>query len=322
MYRILVLGFEKFEFNKFEQFSSGKDFRFIYASHILEAIGHLETGHIQLVIYQNKSAVSDLFEIYNILESFLQKHKVPVFLVVDRNEIDLIKKALEMGIDNLVFKPFNFPNIEKKINSQIFKRKFASFIENESFLQFFDHNTIPLILLENNRVTAVNQVFLNLISAYNLEYKGVKLAELFQFENDPAKYYQFKRLQSGLIQSCIIEKVIIKGMEKNIFDLFLVRDSSGIVLTQLNILNNNESSNGKYSTNGSDSENGSRSSKKLIDHNLTKRELEVLKLSSDGLPIKIIAQELNLSSRTVEKHRANIMEKFGAKNIIEVIRQL
>lgn len=52
---------------------------------------------------------------------------------------------------------------------------------------------------------------------------------------------------------------------------------------------------------------------------LSKRECEVLKLCCQGLPTKIIADELSISDRTVEKHRANLMEKTGSKNIAEVI---
>jgi len=51
----------------------------------------------------------------------------------------------------------------------------------------------------------------------------------------------------------------------------------------------------------------------------TKRENEVLRLSIEGLPIKIIADRLSISSRTVEKYRTKLMEKSGAKNIVEAI---
>lgn len=49
------------------------------------------------------------------------------------------------------------------------------------------------------------------------------------------------------------------------------------------------------------------------------RELEVLSYVCKGLSTKEIADKLFISSRTVEKHRANLMTKIEAKNIIEVI---
>lgn len=51
----------------------------------------------------------------------------------------------------------------------------------------------------------------------------------------------------------------------------------------------------------------------------TKRENEVLRLTMEGLSIKVIADKLSISSRTVEKYRTKLMEKSGARNIVEVI---
>lgn len=51
----------------------------------------------------------------------------------------------------------------------------------------------------------------------------------------------------------------------------------------------------------------------------SQREYEVLCLSMEGLPIKAIADKLYISDRTVEKHRANLMEKTNSNNMIEVI---
>jgi DNA-binding NarL/FixJ family response regulator len=51
----------------------------------------------------------------------------------------------------------------------------------------------------------------------------------------------------------------------------------------------------------------------------TERENQVLTLSMEGLPIKIIADKLSISDRTVEKHRTKLMEKSGSNNMIEVI---
>jgi two-component system response regulator FixJ len=53
---------------------------------------------------------------------------------------------------------------------------------------------------------------------------------------------------------------------------------------------------------------------------LSPREQEVMLLLVAGLPNKVVADRLGISTRTVEVHRAHIMEKTGAKNIAELVR--
>lgn len=55
---------------------------------------------------------------------------------------------------------------------------------------------------------------------------------------------------------------------------------------------------------------------------LTKREKEIVKLLMSGKTNNIIAEELFLSPFTVETHRKNIMQKFEAKNLMELINQI
>lgn len=53
---------------------------------------------------------------------------------------------------------------------------------------------------------------------------------------------------------------------------------------------------------------------------LTKRELEVLRLIVDGLTSREIAESLIISPNTVERHRQNIMSKLGLHNRAELVR--
>lgn len=52
---------------------------------------------------------------------------------------------------------------------------------------------------------------------------------------------------------------------------------------------------------------------------LTKREQEILRLIALGKSNREIALELGISVRTVESHRANLMQKLDVKNIQELI---
>lgn len=53
---------------------------------------------------------------------------------------------------------------------------------------------------------------------------------------------------------------------------------------------------------------------------LTDREQEIARLVAAGQMSKEIAAQLNLSVRTVEKHRANIMEKVGVREVASLTR--
>ena len=53
---------------------------------------------------------------------------------------------------------------------------------------------------------------------------------------------------------------------------------------------------------------------------LTEREREVLDLVAAGEPNKIIARHLGISFRTVELHRAHIIEKLQARSLSDLIR--
>jgi FixJ family two-component response regulator len=53
---------------------------------------------------------------------------------------------------------------------------------------------------------------------------------------------------------------------------------------------------------------------------LTEREREVMRLAVAGHTSKEIAQRLEISYRTVEIHRAHVMQKTGASNLLELAR--
>lgn len=53
---------------------------------------------------------------------------------------------------------------------------------------------------------------------------------------------------------------------------------------------------------------------------LTPRELEIVKLLAEGKANKEIAWSLNLSVKTIETHRSNIMNKLNLSNVADLIK--
>jgi two-component system, LuxR family, response regulator FixJ len=55
---------------------------------------------------------------------------------------------------------------------------------------------------------------------------------------------------------------------------------------------------------------------------LTPRETEVLQLITRGKANKVVGAELGVSQRTVEIHRAHVMEKMNASSLAELVRMV
>ncbi len=66
-------------------------------------------------------------------------------------------------------------------------------------------------------------------------------------------------------------------------------------------------------------------SKQSLQHNLadlTERERDVMHLVVEGLPNKLIADQLDISVRTVEVHRARVFDKMNVKSAVELANLL
>lgn len=65
--------------------------------------------------------------------------------------------------------------------------------------------------------------------------------------------------------------------------------------------------------------------KQNLQHNLadlTDRERDVMQLVVEGLPNKLIADQLDISVRTVEVHRARVFDKMNVKSAVELANLL
>ncbi|MGB3209912.1 MAG: response regulator transcription factor [Desulforhopalus sp.] len=62
-----------------------------------------------------------------------------------------------------------------------------------------------------------------------------------------------------------------------------------------------------------------RTEKKSPFQELTKREKEILQLVVQGYTSKKMAERLNLSQRTIDHHRSNLLRKFNKKNSVDLV---
>jgi len=274
-----------------------------------------------LIICENEMEDINGFQVFNQLKKYLVKKGIPFFLYMDHFNKDDILIGLEMGMDNFVIAPVESSTLLNKIENHFQKINESRLFDKNKFDIYFESTPVAKFTVRNNRLEKTNKAFRDL---FNLSDNGASsplVTEIFDFSDNNELYY--RKCMNGLMQHCYLKNVRSIQPNENLFDInFCNCENSdrGAIMADVVPANmfkrkvdyHNQST-------GNSGTSGANGNVQIEPVSFTIREQEILKLSAQGLPIKQIAAILNVSNRTVEKHRANIMKKTGSNNIIEAI---
>ncbi|MGR3759721.1 LuxR C-terminal-related transcriptional regulator [Roseobacteraceae bacterium NS-SX3] len=168
----------------------------------------------------------------------------------------------------------------------------------------FDHAPVGLAVLERRVITRCNIQFAETFGGVPADYEGLLIAELYPTQEE------FHRI-GALLQK--------KEHETGYYnDERIMRRRAG-GLFWCRVRGRSVSPEDPFRT-------GVWSFADISDDrpvvSLTPREREVAILTCKGLSAKEIGAKLNLSYRTIETHRAHLLEKFGARKLPELVAKL
>jgi len=288
----------------------------------------------------------DGYQVYRVLEESSILNRIPFIFLTGSSDLEDIRFGMSLGADDYLVKPFANSDLIRSIERRLDKFRTIREEARLGFNQLFNLSPVGIVLFDGNKVFRANHAFLNLISTTENNLIGKKIEAFFDEASFKKVQYKIQehRPERNLIfndEVIIIshDKVesqihlVISEFEKfsnyklyigilapgnkanaeidnhqfadEIYDLLKhenikISDALGEKITEIfkqKSLNHKNQKNNFY----------------------TKRENQVLCLSMEGLPIKVIADRLAISDRTVEKHRTKLMQKSGANNMIEVI---
>ena len=275
---------------------------------------------VDLVICDNNVGEYNGFAVFKILMKYLRNYGIPFFLVLDSFEKEDMMIGLEIGIDNFIVYPINIDSVNYKIENQLRKRDELNIFKTDSFKEYFHSSLTPMFFIKEEKIVLVNKAFQKLYNGCTNEMFEIQLLNVFNIMENKQNELNYRRFQNGVTNYCKLVEVCCWKKTDSTFNLSFYRSRSpGSTQVFVEIVENHD-----YKA--KDRIDEEKKSNITLDEpiytgniKLTHRELQVFRMSANGLPIKIIANELGLSERTVEKHRANIMAKANAKNMIEAI---
>lgn len=290
----------------------------------------------------------DGYQVFNILNDSSITNKIPFIFITGKSDLEDIRLGMELGVDDYIVKPFRNEELLKSIKVRLEKYEKLVNMGKSDYNALVELSPNGIFLFDGETIYEINQAFsvMTGLSVDNLKKQTFK--DLIDDESYQAILPRIQKCNSGVLKS--FDAQVTLSTPKRSFDeckLYVTTSHKYEGFTLLiGLLAPTETSKGmehaeydrlvsilseeKVSISGNlalklqnvfqiKSQGEHNPEKPVIENIFSKREQEVLKLSCKGLPIKIIADELCISDRTVEKHRASLMEKTGSKNIVEVI---
>jgi PAS domain S-box-containing protein len=291
------------------------------------------------------------YQVYNILKDSNFTNRIPFIFITGKSDLREIRFGMELGVDDYIVKPFQNETLLRSIKVRIEKYESLINMGRSRYQSFVENSRDGIFLFNGDQIYEINPAFSQLMGCRQADVKSLSFSKLIGPDNYKKIEERIDKCSYGLLNdfqeeieiqvasgTCHPYSIrIARGSEYNGISLLIgllapadrvaenvniaysnligILEDSGINLTETltRRLRHEYNPEGetvrKYSIDGA----------LVSEVEFSKRELEVLQLSCQGLPMKKIAEKLFIADRTVESHRANMMEKTGAKNVIELI---
>ncbi len=275
-----------------------------------------------LIICQSEMIEINGFQVFSHLKKRLLKKGIAFFLYTNTFNKEDILIGLEMGMDNFIISPVDPVVLINKVRNHIQKINESRLFDKTRLEFYFESTPVAKFVIRNSRIERVNKAFCQLLNFQQDSNELPLVNEIFSFTNNYNDTLCFRKCLNGLIPNCLLKNIESVYNPGDFFDIHFCNFDSldqGRILADVIPSNISMEGCSHQSVDFSKNANSDDADVGELLVVFTTREQEILTLSARGLPIKQIASILNVSNRTVEKHRANIMKKTESNNIIEAI---
>lgn len=304
-----------------------------------------------LILCDIKMSPVNGYQVFNILKDSNSTSRIPFIFITGKSDLREIRFGLELGVDDYIVKPFQNETLLRSIKVRIEKYESLINMGRSSYQSFVQNSMDGIFLFNGDQIYEINPAFSRLTGCSPADVESLSFSKLIGTDNFKKIEERINKCSYGLLndfQDEIEIEVasgsrqkysirIARGSEFNGISLLVgllapadkVADKVNIAYSNLvSILEDSKISltenlirrlQHEFNPTAETEQKSGSVATQVSGVEFSKRELEVLQLSCQGLPMKTIAEKLFIADRTVESHRANMMEKTGAKNIVELI---
>lgn len=343
--KILVIEDDQFLGITIQNILSLYNYDVCYVNNGATGIQKAFTYNPDLIICDIHMDPVDGYQVYKVLEESSLLNRIPFVFLTGSSELKDIRFGLSLGADDYLVKPFQNSELINTIKKRIQKYSAIKENANKEFIRLFDLSPNGILLFDENKVYNINPALRKLLNLNENSVSELQIQQIFDsssvkklIKKMEVPFVERNEIFNGVVKMTIGKeetqmRLIVSEFEKfskytvfigvlsNAKESDVVEKNNGYAEEVHNLL---KRENIKISEGlGQEISNifNQKGSNQKHENNsfFTKRENQVLYLAMEGLPIKLIADRLSISDRTVEKYRTSLMEKTGANNMIEVI---
>ncbi len=267
-----------------------------------------ESGLKKVLTYEPDLVICDIamegkngFEVLEMLQQTdLLSHTPFIFLTAKTSHED-IRQGMNMGADDYITKPFKLDELLLTVQARLKKAgksNASGFLDMKKFISTLDN---PALMIRDDKISCVNDTLINYTNTSRDQWIGKGPSDIFDieslhfftdFSNDIQPEEQPElRYTAGFNCS---KPLLLSGILRHYHSVTCTFNRPAIAEVSL--------------------PEQSKSSIKL-----TPREKEVLHLLKEGQKTSEIAEKLHVSTKAIDKHRANLLDKFNVRNTPELI---
>ncbi len=303
MKKILLIESDPKLLNQTNEFLESNNFEVIVTSEGTAGIQKALEFLPDIILCDSEARGLNGYEIFNTLLQINSTAIIPFVFLMNKATNEDVRAAMNLGADDYLEKPFDQNDLLKLIETRLQKQEMIIGLADEKFNTLMEYSTDGIFIYQDEKLSYVNKKFCEFVSYSKRELIGMNLVNIIYKDDIHLVIDKISRLLKGIHKDIQTEFRALTGDQKNI--TFLLTGSC------INV-------NGKKSIVGAikvknNSFDGAFIPKKT-DINITQREQEILQLICKGYSNNEIAEELSISDRTVEGHRANLLNKTECRN--------
>ena len=263
------------------------------------------------------------FESLKNLNNFRVSHflnKSFLFLIGDKENRRVLETSFKDLVDGIIYDPTCCRSVINNIEDTIDSRRCLTNYWKDSFMGLFNLLNNPVILLQNEKIVAMNDSFKR--DFFITGRQEIKLSDLVLTRTKSKVKETLRRFIKGKHLKASTTTVIRmkdKLREAKITLSKLDKSLSGQVIMMINFTGKESPLREEIGSCSLETENYFTGSATLEEQSFTKREKEIISLLCKGYKTKEISDMLCISSKTIEKHRANIVRRTNSGTILESI---